>query len=594
MRLNSNLLSSLPIEETDLNRLFIEELVGDLLSTTEINLTSISGFNPGFESQDWGVKNSSLLSNNLFESVTESNSNNDIFSNETDSHSQEVLFARRVSPILQPPETPLFDTNRSTTTLPFATEPLPFTGNNYIDGILWGGNHWSVGSDRVIEYSFWGAGSESFDDYAGNSCTNAYDWLDSGIAAVEAALQTWSNVANIEFVRVTDNDPDATLGFYSVDMNQLGDGVLGMCGPPDPQVSCAGIAYLPRDWDGWQYGLHPGGGGFETIIHELGHGLGLAHPHDNGGGSPMYPGVTTHEPTGNFGLNQGVWTTMSYNAGLVSNQLNLDSPYGLQATPMAFDVAAIQYLYGANTNFQTGDNVYELPSNNTLGTGYSCIWDADGEDTIAASGTIDNVKIDLRSAPLTGENAGGYISSVDGIYGGFTIAYGVTIENAVGSMGNDTLFGNYANNNLDGSMGNDALLGMGGNDTLTGGFGNDTLLGMGGNDILAGGSGDDRLDGYAVSGSEYDLLVGGFGYDTFILGGSWGVSYQGEGCAIIEDWDYTSDYIEVFGSSEQYNLIQENWLGSSTLDTSIYYGSDLIGVVQDSTNVDMERDFICV
>ncbi len=563
MQLNSDLIGSLKIEMTDRNRFYLEELVENLLPTTEKHTTSIIGSNPSFDDPNWELRNSNLLLNDLFESATKYNSNNGIFS----------------PPILQPPEIALFDTNMSTSTmmLPLATEPLPSTGYDYVDGILWGGHHWSLGSDRVIEYSFWGAGSESFDDYAGNNCTNAYNWLDSEITAVEAALQTWSNVANIEFIRVADNDPDATLGFYSVDRNQIG-GALGMCGPPAPEVSCAGIGYLAWDWDGWQYGLQPGGGGFATIIHELGHGLGLAHPHDNGGGSPVYPGVTPYDSTdiGDFGLNQGVWTTMSYNEGLVFNGLDENTTFGIQATPMAFDVAAIQYLYGANTNFQTGDNVYELPNSNTLGSGYSCIWDAGGEDMIAASEVIGNVKIDLSPAPLTGQNAGGYISSVDGIYGGFTIAYGVTIENAVGGMGNDTLFGNYANNNLDGSMGNDTLLGMGGNDILTGGLGND------------------RLDGYAASGSEYDFLVGGFGSDTFILGGSWGVSYQGEGCAIIEDWDWTSDYIEVLGSSEQYNLIQENWLGSSTLDTSIYYGSDLIGVVQDSTNVYIERDFICV
>ncbi len=114
------------------------------------------------------------------------------------------------------------------------------------------------------------------------------------------------------------------------------------------------------------------------------------------------------------------------------------------------------------------------------------------------------------------------------------------------------------------------------------------------NDMLVGGGGNDRLDGYATSGTEYDQLVGGAGNDTFVLGGNWGVSYQGAGFATIEDWDWTSDYIEVFGSSNQYNLLYENLIGTLAPDTAIYYGTDLIGVVQDSTNVAMARDFIFV
>ena len=60
------------------------------------------------------------------------------------------------------------------------------------------------------------------------------------------------------------------------------------------------------------------------------------------------------------------------------------------------------------------------------------------------------MKIDLRAATLAGDdpNAGGFLSQHTGVAGGFTIANGVVIENAIGGNGNDTLIGNSAANRL--------------------------------------------------------------------------------------------------------------------------------------------------
>ncbi len=451
-----------------------------------------------------------------------------------------------------------------TTMLPLATEPLSWTGYDHVDGILWGGHHWSVGADRVIEYSFLDINAQD------------YLWLDSEIAAVEAALETWSNVANIEFVRVEDNDLNATLGFVSVKRDRIN--ALGLAFPPTSEhLPRVGLVFLAWDWPGWIYGLEPGGVGFTTILHEIGHALGLAHPHDHGGGSLVYPGVTSADSLGDFGLNQGVWTTMTYNDGLVSNNLNISSPYGFQATPMAFDVAAIQYLYGANLDFQTCSNVYELPSSNAVGSSYSTIWDAGGQDTISARGAIRDVSIDLRAAPLTGENAGGYISSVDGVYGGFTIANGVTIENAVGGIGHDVIRGNDANNNLNGSIGNDLL---------SGGSGDDLLVGVEETSIRPGSG-------------EIDLLIGGDGHDRFILG-SYAQTYyldlDSNDYAVIVDFNLIEDdTIALYGTDTNYTF--DNVTIDDNSGAGIYFNDgesrDLIGIV-DGVQVhelNLETDF---
>ena len=162
-----------------------------------------------------------------------------------------------------------------------------------------------------------------------------------------------------------------------------------------------------------------------------------------------------------------------------------------------------------------------------------------------------------------------------------------------GGKGNDILYGHEGDDILYGNAEDDLLKGGTGNDTLKGGRGYDLLKGGKGDDLLYGGQGDDRLDGYS-SGTEYDTLVGGNGFDTFVLGNASDVYYQGESYATIQDWDYKRDFIEVAGSFEQYSLGFDNFSGDSQFDTLIYFQDDLIGVVEDSTNVNLNRDFFFV
>jgi hypothetical protein len=114
---------------------------------------------------------------------------------------------------------------------------------------------------------------------------------------------------------------------------------------------------------------------------------------------------------------------------------------------------------------------------------------------------------------------------------------------------------------------------------------------------LEGGNGSDYLDGYGL-GTEFDTLTGGAGTDTFILGSFWWGAYYVEdaaGYATITDWEASIDSIELSGSSSDYRLeFGTNWVGTSAYDTGIYYLGDtgpeeLIGVVQDTTNVDLSQ-----
>ncbi|MGH6928016.1 MAG: M10 family metallopeptidase C-terminal domain-containing protein, partial [Dongiaceae bacterium] len=278
------------------------------------------------------------------------------------------------------------------------------------------------------------------------------------------------------------------------------DGFLGLHQIPEiPGESDPIDGFFNYTDEAWS-DLTPGGLGFVVIIHELGHGLGLAHPHD-GGAQPdwtTFPGVSDGRPgdLGTFSLNQGIWTTMSYNDGWNRVPTVGYTPnHGCQGTPMAFDIAALQALYGANTTYANGDDTYTLPGLNQSGTFWSCIWDAGGIDEISGDTLSGACKINQNDATLQVDdpNAGGFVSSMAGIRGGFTIANKAEIENATGGKGNDTLTGNELDNLLKGNAGADSLIGGIGGDTLEGGLGSDKMLGGADDDLYWADAAGDKI-----------------------------------------------------------------------------------------------------
>src|SRR5262249_38815588 len=151
---------------------------------------------------------------------------------------------------------------------------------------------------------------------------------------------------------------------------------------------------------------------------------------------------------GTYGLNQGVFTTMSCNVGWPQQFGAPHIAFGLQGTPMALDIGLLQEKYAPNMTTNAGDTIYTLPVGNLGRTYFSAIWDTGGVDQIVsfdAGGAV----IDLRAATLLNDfGGGGYVSHNNGTIGGYTIAAGVVIENARGWSGSDTITGNDAANTL--------------------------------------------------------------------------------------------------------------------------------------------------
>ncbi|MCC7275014.1 MAG: M10 family metallopeptidase C-terminal domain-containing protein [Alphaproteobacteria bacterium] len=376
---------------------------------------------------------------------------------------------------------------------------VPPTGNAFLDTLIIG-HKWN--DDHPVTF------------YFDNGTAPEDVWLDGAKDAVRNALSTYETYIALEFDEV-DNQADAN---FVLRMNSLDEiGATARFGYPDESDDQA-VGQFPFDWSRWTpWHLEVGGYAFETVVHELGHGLGLGHPFEEGGlNGQTFPGATDSGEVGDDGQNNAVYTVMSY---LDHSQFWAPTPptsdlgWGYIASPMGLDIAALQHIYGANPSSNAGNSTYTLPTVDGDGTYWKAIWDTGGSDIIRHTGSAP-ATIDLRAAPLVGPNAGGYLSRVDGIAGGFTIANGVTIEYAEGGSGDDIIIGNGAGNEIAGRGGNDAISGLGGDDLIDGGAGNDSLNGGGGEDTMVGGSGNDQFLVDSAQ-DEFHEAAGG-GTDTVI------------------------------------------------------------------------------
>ena len=347
------------------------------------------------------------------------------------------------------------------------------TGNTYLDALIMGWAAWKP-SQGPITYLFADAGDvqdaiETHGQTDDVSCDNPQvdSWSGAERAAFERALQVFSSTTGLTFQEAS-SAKDANLVWWLKPGGSLPPGLLGSTETLTQVTS--GHLWSVFDHSRWLSDpnqLSFGGDGFNTIIHELGHALGLAHPTD-GGYEPdrnAFPGA--HDGSaGTNGQNQAVFTVMSYNQGWTGAPIPGGAKaYGTQGGLGAFDIAALQQLYGVNGGYRAGNDLYTLPTANAPGTGWIAIWDTGGTDTISNIGSNLAATIDLRAAPLSGANAGGYVSHAGTIAGGFTIAHGVVIEKATGGNAVDTIIGNDAANTLDGRGGNDVIDGGAGADT---------------------------------------------------------------------------------------------------------------------------------
>ena len=178
-----------------------------------------------------------------------------------------------------------------------------------------------------------------------------------------------------------------------------------------------------------------------TLIHEIGHALGLKHPHEvEEGVGPVSVLPSEEDSVAN--------TVMSYEESTVEN---------FKFEFNTLDIAALHYIYGPNPNARASDDTYELSSTRT-----NFIWDGAGVDTIDASKLKAGVTLHLTPGyhDFVGESAASIVTAP----GQITVNFGTTIENIVGSAFSDALFGNAQDNVITGNVGSDFIDGGDGTD----------------------------------------------------------------------------------------------------------------------------------
>lgn len=316
------------------------------------------------------------------------------------------------------------------------------------------------------------------------------------IASVRAAVAVVERTAGLAFVEV-EPDAAAMMSFaYNGDPDGWSWAFFPRSSAASPDV--AGEIAINRHYG--DYG--PGSGGFQVLLHEIGHAMGLKHPHD---GTPRLSAA----------LDNTNMTLMSY---------NWRGPD--KAAYQALDRAALHALYG------TPDGL----------DGVALSWDG-GRDILTISGTArsetliavnDRTFVAGRSGDdvLLGRGAddtlrgGAGFDTLRGHDGADRLVGGERADLAFGGWGADRLLGEGGADTLHGEAGRDILRGGLAADRLLGGGDDDILLGGPRADILKGGPGDDRLDG----GEGRDILAGGAGADVFVL-------RPGEGADRILDFD---------------------------------------------------------
>lgn len=340
---------------------------------------------------------------------------------------------------------------------------MPVITNDYrIDAVLAGNEiRWGSANSGATEVTF--SFMAALPTYANPSQdgNNFSVMTDEQKTAVREILTTMSSLFNLNFTEVTDSASSyGQLRFGNNSQTQT----VGYAYYPDSSLGeSAGDLYINNTSEVPQTtGVTMGTNAYSTLIHEIGHTLGLKHP----GNYNAAEGADATE-------NEGPFLTGVEDSELFSIMSYTTQNQGLERINLApYDYAALSYLYGAKS-VNPGDDVYSLTEDS--GQVVQTLYDTSGVDTLDASAMHTPVTLNLNAAAPGMLSSVGITSSGQAANDNFSLGLNTVIEQAYGGSANDKLVANSANNLLNGNGGDDILVGQLGTDTMLGGEGSDVF-----------------------------------------------------------------------------------------------------------------------